>query len=523
MSTVNKILARIEETKSITRRVRTPAGAKKYGQPIGSIIVPDPIPDAPRRKKAKRSATTPKISMAPNKPQVVRTEVRVAPPQSSIGDNEEPRTPVDKPSKIRLVKSHAPLMERFDWEFLRTGSAEEARRRLEDLGVDLYLDEEFSTNHSFMVALSEVLRGLEEEFPGFVYRHGNIGSDMNLSPETYAYNTQVARKKRSERIAPESIRLSKDNGSSYRRAEGAPGVWFVPARDQTQTMTIVGPGLLREAGTIPFSHGIGYTIGKYSSNDGMSRVAKEVGPEIAGMIDVLTHEFGHAVTYAINGHTSFELDGQKDKDQAKRRWYAEYYMDAFLEFMDSLGAIKRTDMEIDSTLLKPLMESRSAIGGPEGNRVKIDLDSYSDEPFPKDVERRIDQVAGQIMMDDSPSTEELRELERLLKIVSAWKERNVKPLIARTLLNQQLRLKPYEEYLKELVKDGYAEGEVDPKAILGKVSQYANTSWGEAEAEIWTSYMLDTEVTEVTARWGAVMDEMFSWWNAEDTTNGQEG
>ena len=53
------ILASIEETKDLIRRVRTPGGARRYGQPIGSIIVPDaPVPGA-RRKRSKRTASTP--------------------------------------------------------------------------------------------------------------------------------------------------------------------------------------------------------------------------------------------------------------------------------------------------------------------------------------------------------------------------------------------------------------------------------------------------------------------------------
>src|SRR5690606_29551683 len=44
------ILASIEETKDLIRRVRTPGGARRYGQPIGSIIVPDaPRVRAPRK------------------------------------------------------------------------------------------------------------------------------------------------------------------------------------------------------------------------------------------------------------------------------------------------------------------------------------------------------------------------------------------------------------------------------------------------------------------------------------------
>ena len=39
-----KALSLMMEVKSIIRRVRTPAGVKKYGQPIGSIIVRDGEP-----------------------------------------------------------------------------------------------------------------------------------------------------------------------------------------------------------------------------------------------------------------------------------------------------------------------------------------------------------------------------------------------------------------------------------------------------------------------------------------------
>lgn len=524
MSTVNKILARIEETKSITRRVRTPAGAKKYGQPIGSIIVPDPIPDAPRRKKAKRSATTPKISMAPNKPQVVPVaEARVAPKQTSV-DLNEPRRPLASksyPTRIPLVVNKAPFMERLDWDFLREGTADEAFEKLGQMGVEALLDEPFYTDREFMVALTETVRVMEEEFPGFIYRHGNVYSDMNLGGEVMAYNSLITRKTNDQEVELLEYGDRSKDLSGFRGIKDSP-IDLIPDRNQTQTMTVVGPLTLSDASGIPYNHGISARTGFYSSNDGVVKIRNNVGSDkIAGTIALLVHEFGHGVSTAIGGHMSFELDGQKDKDQEKRRWYSEYYMDAHLDLLASVGVVKRTEMEVDASLLAPLVQGRAP-----GRKVKIDLGKYSDEPFPTEVDERISDLSERIMKEDLDRAEGfavMKELSGLLKDLEAWKARNTDHLTAWSLLSAQPRSKPYDAYLRVLSGDGYIERGGDAKKMTNVVSRYANTSWMETEAEIWSSYMLDTEVTEVTARWGAVMDEMFSWWNAEDTTNGQEG
>lgn len=57
-------LDRIMEAKQIIRHVRTPQGAEHYGQPIGSVIVPDVFPNSQDRRKGRRG----QIAHTPNTP-----------------------------------------------------------------------------------------------------------------------------------------------------------------------------------------------------------------------------------------------------------------------------------------------------------------------------------------------------------------------------------------------------------------------------------------------------------------------
>ena len=71
------ILSRLNalEQKGIVRRVRTEAGAKLYGQPIGSIIVVDKNIISRKKPKAKKKTPkVPKVSVAPNKPTQVNDQ-----------------------------------------------------------------------------------------------------------------------------------------------------------------------------------------------------------------------------------------------------------------------------------------------------------------------------------------------------------------------------------------------------------------------------------------------------------------
>ena len=71
MSRIEDALAALE-VKGVIRRVRTAEGARAYGQPIGSVIVKDPLKIGKGHKKGS-------ISKAANKPKAVRTPKAAAP------------------------------------------------------------------------------------------------------------------------------------------------------------------------------------------------------------------------------------------------------------------------------------------------------------------------------------------------------------------------------------------------------------------------------------------------------------
>src|SRR5690606_38492367 len=64
-----------------------------------------------------------------------------------------------------------------------------------------------------------------------------------------------------------------------------------------------------------------------------------------GAMHIATHELGHAISMAVAGRMSFEIDGKEDPEQEQRRWYREYYANSRLQFFEEMGIAKRTGKE----------------------------------------------------------------------------------------------------------------------------------------------------------------------------------
>lgn len=513
MNTTRDTMARIMEAKSLVRHVRTRRGAKRFGQPIGSIIVRDLIPNATKRRKSRNPKKTP-VSMARNDTHIdaaaVAPESDTLPGKRNLGRkvSASARHRGWKNDSFDLHRNKAQMRKDLNVEFMKQASADDAAELLDELGVEYDLEPMFRTNRDFMVGLAVTLEAFENQFPGFVYRHGHIFSDSSaMDSDTIAYNQLVRRVESDEEIDHPANEDFQQTNNAYVGI----GYEYVPRRDASQTATVVNPYFLfRDFGIITERNNLAtvdlrtreQVPGYFSSNDFMfDEKYMGVSMNTLAAIQVLTHEFGHAIAASIKGQMSFEVDGWEDPDQWKRRWYTEYYADTILNFFEEMGLAKRTGKKPDASMIQYLSKDHEGMHDHSAH-------ALFEESLGEDARDLTDEELKKMLEDGDYEAIKAFRLAR-----QKFRRENGG---GSSIVDASTPRRSMAEYLAAFNRDGYIEDGYDPSKFMNIVSGYANKNWNEFEAEAFSSFMLDTEVSPAAQMWGQVMSDMFRWWTEDD-------
>lgn len=564
------IQARILETKVLVRRVRTPEGARRFGQPIGSIIVRDPIPSFTRRRKRRKTprsaGQTPDASMVPNAPHERSVDVRaasVAPSPEVPGVSEGDAIPkssnrsVSFASRVQLYTNEAPMRDQLDHNYLATATAKQAAQDLIELGANLRISREFLSDRDFMVSLAETVRIHEEMFPGFVYRHGNFyAGRKNMGggkSGVIAYNKTIARYDAEDdtidTMTPGDHAYGTTSGhdlsGNVRTGVASEEVSLNPGTEMSQSITVfLAPVIDSAHRSMSTGHAAkGGDLGFFAANDWWTDMSEKFGNRQAAMIYLMTHEFGHAINNTVSGNMSFEIDGWEDPDQYKRRWYAEYYNNAQMDLFEDMGVFKRTGKKYEGDhlkeeadyyknvvlrnedyvqayreyrddMLEAMMEEDGTGTGREFHEVFAELMEKYD--FPEDV------VEYLRMANTKPSAREV------IWILRASAPLTPKKNDAFAMVTKNRYASSQGATVMELLRGGASKPtfdvweeqgyitDFDLDAWRNLVSGYASKKVVEFEAESWASYMLDRQTTEATQRWGNMVHDMYSWWVQDD-------
>lgn len=554
------IQARIVETKNLIRRVRTPGGARHFGQPIGSIIVRDPIPSFTRRRKRRKTprsaGQTPDASMVPNTPHersVDAPEASVVAPSPELPRVEEsdaiPKSSnrgVSFQSRVQLYTNDAPMRDQLDHDYLANATARQAAEDLMELGANLRLSREFLNDRDFMVSLAETVRIHEEMFPGFVYRHGNFYAgrrNMGGGGGVVAYNKTIARYDAED----DTIDTSSPDEHPYGTISGhdlagqaqagvAPEYLSLnPATEMSQSITVFLSPVIDDADqSVAAGHSSkDGNLGFFAANDWWTDMREAFGDRQAAMVYLMTHEFGHAINNTVSGNMSFEIDGWEDPDQYKRRWYAEYYNNAQMDLFEDMGVFKRTDKKYEGDHLKEEADYYKNVI----LRNEDYMDSYKAyREHIRGVPRLDDDTMEAILSEyDMPESVKsylrtAREIPRARAVIDILREESPQPpkrddafsmvvknryASSRSASILELMMGASKPTFDLWEEEGYIT-DFDADAWKNLVSGYASKKVVEFEAESWASYMLDRQTTEATQRWGNMVHDMYSWWVQDD-------
>lgn len=548
------ILASIEETKDLIRRVRTPGGARRYGQPIGSIIVPDaPVPGA-RRKRSKRTASTPTSprSTEPTKGRQRGAErvpvlaAQVAPsPEVAEGSDEEVEVgakPFMQGGKgqlytegVKYVKNDPLITSAMDFDFMRNGTAEEAHKRLVAMGAKVSVGRSFAKNREFMTALAEVNRILEDEFPGFVARHG-VYHSMGAKGSAAAFNVMIHRDSTSEDF---HVSGGADIAKTYtvNNVFGGDGQRMIESSELNGTATVftngtinsgaqVDAGMRRTAKNPIQSHMSATDIVDTFEKEGLSK-------DQLWMTHVMVHELGHAISMAVAGRMSFEIDGKDDPQQEQRRWYREYYANSRLKFLDEMGVIKWTGKEYVADSLidqKEYVKAQAELNIPNAPKRPKALPRNASEKARENYGKRM--IEYQIAYDEWRE-ERKRIITRQKELANQGKTPSFTPdsEAGDGAMGYTAAASPLHTFFQAHAKAGFLEEipgntgihkfyNLDP--IKKMTSDYGSTQWLETEAETWAAYMLNGTVTEGVNKWGEQMHTMYQWWTDDDAEMGTD-
>lgn len=568
------IQARIIETKNLIRRVRTPEGARRFGQPIGSIIVRDPIPSFTRRRKRRKrprsAGQTPDASMVPNTPHERSVDTpeasMVAPVPELPGIDESSAVPkssnrgVSFQSRVQLYTNDAPMRDQLDHDYLANATVKQAAEDLMELGANLRLSREFLNDRDFMVSLAETARIHEEMFPGFIYRHGNFYAgrrNMGGGRGVIAYNKTIARYDAEDdsidTMSPDEHAYGTISGhdlsGNVRSSVASREVSLNPAPELSQSITVfLSPVIDSADRSLTEGHASrDGNLGFFAANDWWTDMREQFGDRQAAMIYLMTHEFGHAINNTVSGNMSFEIDGWEDPDQYKRRWYAEYFNNAQMDLFEDMGVFKRTGKKY------------------EGDHLKAEADHYKNvilrnedymhafDEYMKEVRELASQMAISTdwrgVSGHDIAVAAMRELvdnydlpDWFVDNVNTDDEVPTRYGFAVSLSNHSPEGPAKNDAFSMVVKNRYASSRMlglgmskptfdlweeqgyitdfNAEAWKNLVSGYGSKKVVEFEAESWASYMLDRQTTEATQRWGNMVYDMYSWWVQDDMDPG---
>jgi hypothetical protein len=422
-----------------------------------------------------------------------------------------------------LYQNSPPAIDLLDEEFLKNGTLDEAYDRLANMGVEMYVTESFENDRDFFVSLAEMSRVMEEMFPGFIKRHGNFytqeGSTKKKEGEQdyIAYNLSVHKRTHDTDYGPDPEHIEILRPSAAWTAGETAGRSVDNPLNSTITvfnLPVLKDGTNKRLGTTRMSTrfaGQGTTSNArkempwYSLNDGIHRLAEKSSVRMASMMSTMMHEFGHAITNSIDGSLATEFEGVEDPNLEKQRWYKEYHANAILDFLQDMNLAKRTGKTFDADYLLGIEKWRATM--PNRNLPKIpDKDDATEEEW-------------NAAFADWKRAWEANEPDqtRWQNEYYTWADDQNYVSFTRAGKASDNKMRFFEM----LHADGYIERPNKRKfpqgnPFQGLVSDYAATKWVEMEAEMWASYMFDTEVTEATKRWGQVMHDMYSWYVEDD-------
>lgn len=507
------IMRSIAETKDVIRRVRTPAGVRRFGQPIGSIIVPNvPTPRAPRKgtrrarsmeadARAERT-TRSRQKRTQNRPERIReVEARVAPEGESLGLPEEvtnrgikpgSKAPT-KPSDIPRYESEAPFRDKVDFNFMKNGTVAQAQAVMKRIGVKYKTTPTFKKKmgaeayRDFIVGVAESARLMEEAFPGWAKRHGRIYTEARDIDST-AYNFPYVDR---PEVGEDSQKLSDAKRGRPHEVffQGNVGLGENSSY-QNQTATVFSTttphapdAYLRPDNPRLRSQSLNGVHAYFSGAEGSEFLTEGSNERVAQTMKVALHEFGHSVAETVSGDISHNHnntrsggDGQWDANAYHRRWYKQYYHDAQLKFLESHGVIDRTD-----------------------------------KPVP-DFDYLMHQArADQIVAEGEPSAERMeRYREEVEKARKSAKE-DASPF------TYGKRAQSIRAYLALLQRHGYIDGfDLNAWNTIAP-SLYGSTMIVEMEAESFISYLFDRSATTAATEWGATLFNMMQWFSDDDT------
>ena len=441
---------------------------------------------------------------------------------------------------VKLYENDPPLANNLDWDYLNNATAKEALQDLNDMGVQLRLTPEFAKDREFMVSLAETIRVHEELFPGFIYRHGNVyGGRRNLDKglgRALAYNKIFEREDPNDDLITGSqvgelplsfISGHRVNSSPQENSVAAALPIFEVSPDMNQTVTVFTGELLnaeahakRQAEYSKLKN-----TGWFASTDWFTSGAGEGNERIAGMIYIMTHEFGHAINHSVSGNLSFEIDGWEDPDQYKRRWYAEYAANAMLDLFHDMGVVWRTskkheadDLAEKAEYYKKVREARTKIGEYLDYLREL-AETLNGEPYDQDIALEIAE-----RYDLHPEVIKFIEENPGLHVSTGFSAFTLATTLRSELpdwstftsspfgRDKSLDIRATADRLK---REGYI-AEFDPIAWRNLVSEYGSKNLVEFEAETWASYMLNRNATEAAVRWGNTVHDMYTWWVQDD-------
>lgn len=570
---MDDIMARLAETKKLIRHVRTPGGARYYGQPIGSVIIADGIGGSRRRKRSRSSSqnaptasesdeNTIDVSLVENetrKPSMdpVATAASTdAEPYDLADTTETVKRPHEswRSRKVPYFENDPPMAKRLDRDYLNNATKEQALEDLTQLGVRLNLTPEFANDREFMTSLAEVSRVFEEMWPGFLYRHGNIyganlGGALGVNVSIDAWNTDDDR----YITATDSRDHTQGTLGGYHRSFTGVNPYanvysFVSDRlgspmmsttfggpTMSQSYTSFDPALLEGTSAevsprlYPISNLPWASITDWRDQEDLSQKTKSI-------VYAMTHEFGHALNNTVSGSISFDMDSFRDEGGKQRQWYAEYYATAMLKMYDDMGVIERTDKPIDMSELSSMTDHYYEVIQPNEMFTKESIDAILEKLDELNDAPDADAKLSAFYDEFFKSTPVSADLEAVIRgggmnieaedIYDWFEGKSIEAptgfqLEAFSTSTKNTPVSPSGggQYFSLLASQGYIEpGSFDYDKWLKLVSMYGSTRVVEFEAESFASYMLNERTTEAAYRWGNTVHEMMLWWIQDDPT-----